>query len=436
MKNEKLYNVKITKNLPFTLIEKEDSLVIMIKDSDRTYKKTLYIEEIPVISSFKSISELSNEICLAFEKEYVQVKEFNFEILFLIQGSKIKLFIPLETDAQSKMKEKIKEYEVQIAHLTKELNELKKKNNIKEISKEHQKKRFSITDFTLKKTIDSHTDWINCIWLLRDGRIASCSDDYSIKIHNISTYQCEATITVHSSIFYVSQLNDGCIVSACSDNAIRVWKLIYDKYTLVKRIPAHNDWVLKVNQISNDRMISCSNDFSVKIWMSKEPYELITTLQQHSSSINSVIELKNKIYLVSISEDHKAFFWDNSTYECKKILENIRCNYSNGLVEGPDNKVIAGGQDLISIINSLTLQLETKVTFRGIGSIYSVLSKTDDIILCGCQGGILMQIDFDGCEVKITKRKIHKDDIKSILFVNESTFLSSSFDCSIKIWEE
>ena len=61
---------------------------------------------------------------------------------------------------------------------------------------------------------------------------------------------------------------------------------------------AHDDWIFKVIAIPNNRMASCSDDATIKIWKSsKTPYsdKPIKVLEGHRLSINSLLYIKREI---------------------------------------------------------------------------------------------------------------------------------------------
>ena len=76
-----------------------------------------------------------------------------------------------------------------------------------------------IEDVKNIKTITEHTDFVYPLIHLKDGRLASCSGDRTIRIYVSSKdYYCEQVIGRHSkSIRSICQLDDGIIVSGSDD---------------------------------------------------------------------------------------------------------------------------------------------------------------------------------------------------------------------------
>ena len=84
-------------------------------------------------------------------------------------------------------------------------------------------------DLSLLKEEVSLTDYkgnINTLQLLKDGRLASCSSEYSIKIFSLITYKCELSLSGHTNtVTYVSQLENGKLLSSSYDNSIKIWNI-------------------------------------------------------------------------------------------------------------------------------------------------------------------------------------------------------------------
>ena len=65
------------------------------------------------------------------------------------------------------------------------------------------------------KTITDHAKYVISLLHLKDGRVASCSEDKTIRIYDPSNdYHCDQVIKRHSEgIISICQLEDGTIVS-------------------------------------------------------------------------------------------------------------------------------------------------------------------------------------------------------------------------------
>ena len=169
------------------------------------------------------------------------------------------------------------------------------------------------------KTITDHTDSVYSLLHLRDGRVASCSDDKTIRIYDPSNdYHCDQVIKRHrNGIRSICQLDDGTIVSCSYDRTIMI-----GDYTINN---AHDNWIYKVITLPNNRIASCSKDKTIKIWKSNPPYSdtPIKVLEGHNSGVNSLLYIKERDIIVSGSTIETIRLWNLSTYQCVIVIKGV-----------------------------------------------------------------------------------------------------------------
>ena len=75
------------------------------------------------------------------------------------------------------------------------------------------------------ETLLGHDGYVNSVILLRDGRIASCSSDKTIKIWDLNKKIWTVELNGHSNfIRSIIQLKDGKIASCSNDQKIILWE--------------------------------------------------------------------------------------------------------------------------------------------------------------------------------------------------------------------
>ena len=109
------------------------------------------------------------------------------------------------------------------------------------------------------KTISEHTAYVYSLLHLKDGRVASCSQDQTIRIYDPSNdYHCDQVIKRHSErITSICQLDDGTIVSCSEDKSIMI-----GDYTIKN---AHDWWIYKVITLPNTACLPLNNIFFIII---------------------------------------------------------------------------------------------------------------------------------------------------------------------------
>jgi len=114
-------------------------------------------------------------------------------------------------------------------------------------------------------TLEGHTE---CVWeviQLKDGRLASSSNDHSVRIWNISTMNCEAVLNGHGHwVRGLCQLEDGRLLSGSWDSSIRIWNL--ETNTCEKEIKLQiGSTILQIKQISTCEILCAMNISSVHL---------------------------------------------------------------------------------------------------------------------------------------------------------------------------
>ena len=283
------------------------------------------------------------------------------------------------------------------------------------------------------KTITDHTSSVNSLFRLKDGRIASCSDDNTIRIYNPSyDYHCDQVIRRHSEgIRSICELEDGTIVSCSYDKSI-----IIGDYTIKN---AHNDRINKVITLPNNRIASCSKDKTIKIWKSNKPYSdtPIKVLEGHAESVTSLLYIKERDIMISGSIDGTLHLWNMSTYQCDKVINGVYCCWTNALYQIDNDRVIVGYKNEFYIVNIDKCVVEKTIKDESFGFVSCFIKLRDGkTILCGCANGTFCFYDKITGEYIISKnfKKNHEEDIVDLILINDKLFASCSFDSVIKIW--
>ena len=319
--------------------------------------------------------------------------------------------------------------------------ECKEKRNIDEVIKYY--KGYNILDNIIKieqaKIITNHYQPVRSLLRLKDGRFASFGKDKTVRVFNPSNnYNCEQLIERHidkenlfvsDRIHSICQLDDGTIVASTHDYAIMI-----GDYSIEK---AHKGHISKVLTLPNNRIASCSDDGTIKIWNSVPPYSAtpITVLEGHSSSVNSILYIKEKDVLISGSSDETLRVWSMSTYKCETVLKGVECCDANAMYQIDSDRVIVGGDLEVSIVNMDKCEIEKKIKRDiPIGIHCFVKLRDNKTIVWGCDGGIFCFYDMNTGKWKI-KEKNHENTINDLLMIDDNTFISCSSDNTIRVWK-
>lgn len=184
---------------------------------------------------------------------------------------------------------------------------------------------YEINNNTFKplSNLKGHTEYINCLIELADGRIASGSIDKRIKIWNLQSNQCEGTLEDNEPIRCLLQLKDGRLLSSKWDmyNQISVWdistlKCIQKTYTYLEI----RHWI----QFKDER-IATSMENTIAI-MDQKRFETIGLMEipnnkdKRKETIKRMIELKDG-RMVTSSKFSIVRIWDIKTFQCQLSLQ-------------------------------------------------------------------------------------------------------------------
>ena len=190
------------------------------------------------------------------------------------------------------------------------------------------KKEVNYGNIKVSKAIPEEEEYphIFSLLLLKDKRIASCSSAKTIRLYLPSNdYTCEKVIHRHSQgITSICELDNG---TTCSfDKAIIIGDYIINN--------AHNDIINKVISLPNNRMASCSNDKTIKIWKSAPPYSdtPLKVLEGHKEYVISILYIKERDIMISGGKETLRF-WNMTTYNNITVIDKINCASNNSLYQ-------------------------------------------------------------------------------------------------------
>ena len=276
-----------------------------------------------------------------------------------------------------------------------------------------------------------HTNGVNCLTVMNDGRLVSCSGDGSIIIYNKETYKPDIIIKEHSDIVtYITQLSSGILASCSYDNSIKLFNIKENKYEVLQTLNDHTDWVNKIIELKNKALVSCSDDCSIIFYIKdnikyKKDYQIST-----NGYCFNIIQTKD--YEICYKNGNTICFYDLLERKVKSSISNISC--CNMIMMTKDLLLITG-ENKISIINVNNYKLRI-INVPGAGCIYGVCILNQNMLLTGDNSKIIRQwrIEGDNLILISKKEKAHDDYISNLFNLGNGHIASCSCDKTIKIW--
>ena len=286
----------------------------------------------------------------------------------------------------------------------------------------------------LDKELKSHLNKITCLIQLNDGRIASCSHDYNIKVYNQNTFQTEIQVKAHDfAILNISQTKNNILLSCGCDCTVKLWEVREKDLQYCGVLVGHTRWVLNAISLNENEIASCSEDQTVKIWDTKS-LMCKKTLNCFKGSVNIIHKLSKQNTLIGISAHQILTFIDLSKdYSVITNIEDIHCYLNNSLLELEDDKVVIGGYTDITIIDCKKYEVILKIKDEFTNFIGAIVKINQNEILFGCYS-TFYQIDLKTMKCISKKEDLHNTIITGMINLNNRYILSTTNQI-IQIWK-
>jgi len=114
-------------------------------------------------------------------------------------------------------------------------------------------------------TLIGHTSGVSSVLVLPDGRIASGSNDNTLRVWDLDNMKRTLTLQGRDCcISCVSILYDGRIVNGSCNNTLHIWDPNNMKYTMT--LKGHTSYVYCVLTLPDGRIVSGSYDKTLRVW--------------------------------------------------------------------------------------------------------------------------------------------------------------------------
>ncbi|KJZ69826.1 hypothetical protein HIM_10779 [Hirsutella minnesotensis 3608] len=264
------------------------------------------------------------------------------------------------------------------------------------------------------QTLEGHSGAVTSVVFSPDGqRLASGSEDRSIKVWDATTGACLQTLEGHGNWVKSAVFSpDGQrLASGSDDGTVKVWDAATG--ACLQTLEGHGDWVRSVVFAPDGQQLpSGSNDGTVKIWDAATG-ACLQTLEGHGDWVRSVVFAPDGQQLPSGSNDGTVKIWDAATGACLQTLEG-HGDWVRSVVFAPD------GQQLASGSNDGTVKIWDAAT----GACLQTLEGHGDWVWYATTGACLQTLEG------------HGDGVTSAVFSPDGQRLASgSEDRTVKAWD-
>ena len=333
---------------------------------------------------------------------------------------------------------KIDDYELVTIEGNKYISLLKEANNF-------QKNCFK----NIHKTINSSNS-ILYLSVLKDGRLAAAENNI-LKIYKKNSFYPQLSIKEHTQgIPSFTQINDGRIITCSDDNTMKLIELKEnEEYELQQTLKIENS-ARKIIEIKDNLLVSVSCGKEMKVWKKDDKNRNLIYVKdvpfQDNISCCNIIKLNDNEFATSSVKDKCIKFWNSNNFDNFKIINNIEthwCLKTMCLID-EDILCVAGinsmGLHFIRI-SSHNLIKNEKESIDEPKSINCINSFSNGLILCSLKdknnNNTLVKYQCDdnlNLEKIAEKEQAHSKEIFSCDGLNNGMIVSGGEDATIKIW--
>ncbi|KAG9258753.1 WD40-repeat-containing domain protein [Emericellopsis atlantica] len=307
------------------------------------------------------------------------------------------------------------------------------------------------------QTLQGHVGGVqSVVFLPGDARLVSGSKDCTIKIWDVVEGKCEQTLAGHSRpVSSVALSADGTwIASGSYDNTIKIWNTTTGTCVQTIQDDSNKIWSryfipLVAFVLGDTRLVSASRDHTIKIWDTVAGV-CAQTLEGHGSAVSSVASTAAGRLLASGSGDQPIKIWDLASGTCVQTLKSHDNERVSSVAFAADSKRLASGHGgrCVRIWDVATGQCVQ--TLKGYHQWISSMAHSKDATLAASGSYdttvkvwniVRAAIARETCVPTLeedhgTLEEDHSGAVWSLAFTADSTRLASgSGDHTIKIWD-
>lgn len=297
------------------------------------------------------------------------------------------------------------------------------------------------------KSINENLGILKSIFLLKDGRLITTFEKYTIKIYDPNKdFECVQTINLSSiGPIFICQLDNGDLaLNYLSDFAISSLTPDGLKKEIEIKKPHGGGYssVSTLCALSDNRLASCGSDKKLKIWDMNKPYQEKKLFEGRLKIKDDQIycnyyDREREILLISTFESDVRVF-DVKNYKqlnCVEMGEFMHMMSSYSMMSLDKNRILIGGVFQVAIIDLETFEPSNVVFDPQMGCPVALIKLKDNFVLLENSEKKMYLVDI----TKKTYTEITceiNEMIKVFIRVNDDTFISGECDGIIRVWKD
>ena len=284
------------------------------------------------VNNIKSIIEnleiVKQEIVILFDKLKKSTEiEMNFINILLSFYEYSESYYDLNYNIKQNLKNFINSFKLNKI----DVYELITKEGNKYISLLQDANNFQYNCFkNIHKTINTSNS-ILYLSVLKDGRLAVAENNL-LKIYKKISFYPQLLIKEHiQGIPSFTQINDGRIITCSDDNSMKLIELKENKEYELQQILKLENSARKIIEIKEDLFVSISCGKEMKVWKKDDNNRNLVYVTdipfQNNISCCNIIRLNDNEFVTTSVKDKCIKFWNSNNFDNFKIINNIETHW-------------------------------------------------------------------------------------------------------------
>ncbi|MCQ2817835.1 MAG: hypothetical protein MJ252_11270 [archaeon] len=286
------------------------------------------------------------------------------------------------------------------------------------------------------------------IYQTQNKKVLIGDDIGVLRVVNIPGKEIEYEILNHKdSITYISEMDNGNIITTSNDETIKIWKPVCNTYECQYNLHGHKAPVLKAVEFGGSKIISCSMDKTIKIWSNKEPsFNVLNILSpkedigyptsfhlfsEKVAGIDST-EYKNDLRaykMMTIFSSGKVVIWGMDKMRMEKEIETICSSSPNAMTNFGERFVLIGGRGKVWVYDIEEEKIVKHKSYDKLGEIKNFKNVNEGGFICLGDNFI---VNYDKNFAVVSRKEGFNGDF---IYLNEDQCLVSLDGECLKVWK-
>jgi WD40 repeat protein len=289
---------------------------------------------------------------------------------------------------------------------------------------------WDVTTHTEIGRLEGSSRYVTALCLLPDGRLASASDDRTIRLWDVTTHTEIGRL--EGSSRYVTALcllPDGRLAST-SDDTIQLWDIAAGLETA--RLTGHTHWVSALCGLPDGRLASGSNDNTIRLWDATRSTE-IGRPAGRAPAVTALCSLPDGRIASAEFSGRTIRLWNATTgAEISRLAGHT--SWVSALCALPDGRLASGSDDNTIRLWDAATGAETSRLAGHFGSVSTLCLLADGRLASGSDDRTIRLWDMAN-GVETARLTGHGRPVPALCSLRDGRLASASSDGKIRLWD-